>query len=174
MAEYAAHIKAHDTMAGAAIDGRYGMAVRRSYRRNAMAGIAAEIRDHGGGVVRIGTQEADSRVAIATLGAGIRVRGAGRLTNGNDTVVTTGARSGNARMIKAAVGVPCQKTGGIVAVVALGAGRQMKFGFTDCQNTVMAFAAITKHFLVVDKRNDVKTQGSMAGLAHTTGSDVVR
>jgi len=38
----------------------------------------------------------------------------------------------------------------------------------------MAFAAIAKHFLVVDKRDDVKTQRGMTGFAHTAGSEVIR
>ncbi len=125
-------------------------------------------------MVGIGAEETCSRVAVATLGAGIRVRGRGGLANGYDAVVATRARPGNSRMIEAAVRIQRQKTGGIVAVVALGIGRQMKCGFTNRQNTVMALAAIAKHFLMVDKRRSVETQRSMTGLAHATGSDVIR
>ena len=62
-------------------------------------------------------------------------------------------------MIETAVRVQCQKTGGIVAVVAFGAGRLMKLGFTDRQNPVMALAAIAEHFLMIDIRNYVKPSG---------------
>ena len=77
-------------------------------------------------------------------------------------------------MIKLAVRAKLEKTGGIVAVIAFGAGRLMKLGFPDCQNAVMALAAIAKHFLVIDIGNYVKTQRGMAGFAHTTGGDVIR
>ena len=85
-----------------------------------------------------------------------------------------GTPTRNTRVIKLAVRAKLEKTGGIVAVVALGAGRLMKLGFTDGHDTVMAFAAVAKHFLVVDKRDYVKTQRCMTGLAHTADSDVIR
>ena len=50
----------------------------------------------------------------------------------------------------------------------------MKIGFTDGQDVVMAFAAVTEYFLMVDKRNRVETQRGMTGLAHTAGGEVVR
>jgi len=50
----------------------------------------------------------------------------------------------------------------------------MKIGFTDGHNVVMALAAVAKHFLVVDKRDYVKTERGMTGLARTAGSDVIR
>ena len=90
------------------------------------------------------------------------------------TVVAIGASTGNARMIETTVGFQCKKTGGIVAVIAFEGCRHVKTGFTDGQNAVMALAAIAKHFLVIDKGNYVKTQRGMAGLAHTTGCDVIR
>jgi hypothetical protein len=125
-------------------------------------------------MVGIGAEETDSRVAVAAFRSSIGVRRCGRFTNRHGAVVATGARPGNSRMVEAAVRIQRQKTGGIVAVVALGIGRLMKGGFTDCQNAVMALAAITKHFLVIDIRNYVKTQRGMAGFAHTAGGDVIR
>jgi hypothetical protein len=92
---------------------------------------------------------------------------------GRSTVVAIGASTGNARMIETTVGFQCKKTGGIVAVIAFEGCRHVKTGFTDCQNTVMAFAAVAKRFLMVDKRDYVKTKRGMTGLAHTTGSDVI-
>jgi hypothetical protein len=92
---------------------------------------------------------------------------------GRNAVVATGASTGNTRMIKATIGFQCKKTGGIVAVIAFEGCRHMKIGFTDRQNTVVAFAAVAKRFLMVDKRDYVKTKGGMTGLAHTAGSDVI-
>ena len=50
----------------------------------------------------------------------------------------------------------------------------MKRGFTDRQHAIMASAAVAKYFLVIDKSNDVESQRSMTGLAHTAGGDVIR
>jgi len=97
-----------------------------------------------------------------------------RHPDGRNAVVATGASTGNTRMIKATIGFQCKKTGGIVAVIAFEDRWHMEFGFTDRQNTVVAFAAVAKRFLMVDKRNHVKTQRGMTGLAHTAGSDVIR
>ena len=174
MVEYAAHIEAHDTVAGNTIDIRQWVAERLADRGNAMAGITTEIRDHGGGVVGIGTKETVSRMAVAAFNVGIRVRGRGRLADGHGAVVATGTSTCNTCVIKFAVRAKFEKAGGIVAVVAFGAGRLMKLGFTDRQNPVMALAAIAEHFLVIDIRNYVKTQRGMAGFAHAAGGEVIR
>ena len=89
------------------------------------------------------------------------------------TVVATGASTGNTRMIESTVRSQLKKTGGIVAVITLEDRWHMEFGFTDRQNAVVAFAAVAKRFLMVDKRDYVKTKRGMTGLAHTTGSDVI-
>ena len=95
------------------------------------------------------------------------------LTYGRNAIVATGTSTCNTRVIKLAVRAKFEKTGGIVAVVAFGAGRLMKLGFTDRQNPVMALAAIAEHFLMIDIRNYVETQRGMTGLAHATGGDVI-
>jgi len=79
--ENTTHIEAHDTMAGSAIDIRYRMADRRTDCVNTMARIAGYTWPHhqGASVIGIGPQEADSRVAEAAFGIGIRVGGRGRL-----------------------------------------------------------------------------------------------
>ena len=97
-----------------------------------------------------------------------------RHPQGANTVVATAASTGNTRMIETTIRFQFEKTGGIVAVVAFGAGRLMKLGFTDGQNPVMAFAAVTRHFLMIDKRNYVKSLRGMTGLAHTAGTDVIQ
>ena len=161
-------------MAGNAIDNRYRMAVRGSDCANAMAGIAAGVGDHAGGVVGISTQETNRRMAVDAFGGGIRVRRRGCLANRHGAVMAIGTQSGNSAVIKAAVRVQRKETGGIVAIVAFGAGGQMRTGFTDRQNSVMASAAIAKYFLMIDKGGNVETQGSMTGLAHIAGGDVIR
>jgi hypothetical protein len=92
---------------------------------------------------------------------------------GRNAVVATGASTGNTRMIEFTVRSQLKKTGGIVAAITLEDRRHMEFGFTDRQNTIVACAAIAKHFLMVDIRNYVKTKRGMTGLARTTGSDVI-
>ena len=77
-------------------------------------------------------------------------------------------------MIKAAVRFQVQKMGGIVAGIAFGLCLLMKFRFTDGQYIIMAFAAISKNFLMIDKGGNGKAQRGMTGLAHITGSDVIR
>ena len=159
MVEYTGHIEAHDTVACAAVYGWYRVAVRRPDRGNAMAGIATEVRNNGRGMVGECIQETCSRMTGYAVRVGDRVSagrgidGRRRLTDSSVTVVATAASTRDAGVIKTTVRAKFKKTGGIVAVVALGAGRLMKLGFTDGQNPVMAFAAVAKHFLMVDKRS---------------------
>lgn len=111
-----------------------------------------------------------------------------RLSYGHNAVVAHGATTGNAGMIKGTIHRQCQfeKVGGIVTVIAFDDSRQMKFGFADGQYVVVTFAAITKYLLVVDGRDDKrsngranrgrrtgKSHGGMAGFAGIAGSEVV-
>ena len=77
-------------------------------------------------------------------------------------------------MIKATVRIQFQKMAGIVAVTTFSVRRCMEFGFTDGGYTIVTFAAISKYFLMIDKRDDVVSLRGMAGLAHVTGSNVIR
>ena len=61
-----------------------------------------------------------------------------------------------------------------MAVIAFGVRWLMKVGFPDGHDTVMTNAAISKNFLMINKGENVKSLGSMAGLAGITGSDVIR
>jgi len=177
--ENAAHVKADDTMTGTTIDCRYGVTVRWPDCVYAMAGIAAEVCHNRGGVVGKSVQESFNRMTGYAVRVGDRVSagrgidGRRRLTDSRVTVVATGTSTRDAGVIKTTVRAKFEKTGGIVAVIAFGVGRLMEFGFTDGQHAVMAFAAIAKHFLMVDKRNHVKSQRGMTGLAHTAGTDVI-
>ena len=108
------------------------------------------------------------------VGAGWGVSGGGCHTGGYFTVVAAGARSGNIRMIKAAVRCQLQKTGGIVAVIAFGVRECMKFRHTDGHDIIMTPAAISKNFLMIDEGDNGKILRGMAGLARITGSNVIR
>ena len=150
------------------------MAVRWPDCANTVAGVAADVGDHGGGVVGVGPQETNRRMAVGAFRGGIRMRGCGCLANRHGAVMAIGTQSGNSAMIKTAVRVQRKETGGVVAVVAFSAGGQVRTGFTYRQNPVMASAAIAKYFLMIDKRDNVETQGGMTGLAHIAGGDVIR
>ena len=97
--------------------------------RYSMAGIAAGSDNDGIGVIGEGAQKTRRRMtanALSTgnrMGAGRVVGRRGRFAGGCTTVVATGTSTRNTRVIKLAVRAKCKKTGGIVAVIALGAGR---------------------------------------------------
>ena len=97
----------------------------------------------------------------------------GCLTDGRNAIVATGTTTGNTRMIKATVRLQCKKTGGIVAAIAFDDRRHMKIGFTEGQHTVMAFAAISKYFQVVNEGHAGESQRGMTAFAHIAGSDMV-
>jgi len=148
--------------------------------RYSMTGIATGSDNGGVGVIGVGAQETRCRVTANALGTGNRmgagrvIGSRGRFADGCAAVVATGTSPGNTRVIKLAVRAKLEKTGGIVAVVALGAGRLMKLGFADCDYAVMTLAAGAKHFLVVDKGNHGKSQRGVAGLAPAGGGDMIQ
>ena len=62
---------------------------------------------------------------------------------------------------------------GIMADIAFGIRWLMILRFTDGHYIVMAFTAISKNFLMINKGGNSKSQGCMTGLAHITASDVI-
>ena len=181
MVENTAHIEAQDTMAYATIDVRYRMAVRMpgsdTSAVSSMTGIAGYSRPYnrGTGVVGEGTLKTFNRMAESAFNIGIRVvtvRGGRRLADGQIAIVAGDTASGNTRMVKATVRIEREKTGGIVAVGAFALRLPVKIGLTDGLHTVMAFAAIAKYFLVIDKVDYVKSHGRMTGLTGICGSDM--
>ena len=50
----------------------------------------------------------------------------------------------------------------------------MKLRFTYSNYIIVTVAAISKYFLMIDKGDDVVSLRGMAGLAHITGSSVIR
>lgn len=190
MIENAIETESRDAMTVATIDGSHigSYHFRMPHRgisnivggRYSMTGIATGSDNGGVGVVGEGAQKTGCRMTANAFSTGNRmstrwvIGSRGRFAGGGATVVATRTATRNTRVIKLTVRAKFEKTGGIVAVIAFGAGRLMEFGFTDGLHAVMASAAVAKHFLVVDKSNHVKTQRGMAGFAHTTGSDVIR
>ena len=63
---------------------------------------------------------------------------------------------------------------GIVAVIAFGVRRRMKFRFTDGHVTIVTCTAISKNFLVINRVDNVKTQRGMTGMAVITGGGMTR
>jgi hypothetical protein len=165
-----------NTMAGSTIDARDRMTWSwiscLVSCGNPMAEITTIADNSRVGVVGIGRQKTDSGMTVTAFSIGndmVFVH-----TCGYTTGVATGTYIRRSRMIKASVRFQVQKMDGIVAAIAFGFCWLMKLRFTDGQYTVMAFAAVSKNFLVIDKGGIGKSQGCMAGLAHITGNDVIR
>ena len=173
-------------MAGIAVDVRYWMTNRLTQCRtgtiSGMAGITGYTGTHNvrTGVVGVGIQETGRGMTVTAFGVGNRVIAGRRivlcgcLTRSHSTVVATAAYPGYTRMIEAAVRIQLQKSGGIVAVIAFGFRRRMEWGFADGQYSVMAFTALSKHFLMIDEGGSGESKRGMAGLAHITGGVVIR
>ena len=181
MVENTAHIETQDTMAYATIDVRYRMTVwlPGSYTSaiSNMTGIAGYSRPYNRrtGVVGKGTLKTINRMAEPAFNVGIRVvtvRGARCLAGGQIAIVAGDTARRNSRMIKATVWLEREKTGGIVAVRAFASRLPMKIGLTDGLHTVMAFAAISKYFLMINHRNNRKSKRCMTALASISGSDM--
>ena len=141
-----------------------------------VAGIASVGQDSGVAMVGNGAQKTDRGMTEYAVRVGWNVGwvGPGILANGHNTVVAHRATTGYTRMIKAAVQRQLYKTGGVVAGIAFDDRWHMKFRFTDGQYAIMAFAAVPKYFLMIDKWDGGKTEGCMTGLAHITGCDMIR
>ena len=107
------------------------MTAGRPCCRNAVTGITGDPRADNFGTGMIG--ECVEETCCCMTGYAVRISyrvSSGRdvglsrcLTYGGNAIVTTCASTCNSRMIKAAAWPQIEKTGGNVAVVALGAGR---------------------------------------------------
>lgn len=188
--EYSIETESRDAMAVSTVDdGHIGSRHHRMTcrwigntvgGRYSMAGIATGPDNGGVGVIGEGALKTRRRMTANALGTGDRmgarrvVGSRGRFTGGRAAVVAGGTSTRDTRVIELAVRADFEKTDGIVAVIAFGAGRLMKLGFAYGHHAVMALAAVAKHFLVVDKRNHGKTQRGMAGFAPAGGSDVIQ
>ena len=174
MIEDTIETKRHYAMATSAINIRYRMAIGRASCRHSVAGIASITRDLRARVVRVGTEKTISRMTEAAFRVGSRMRRAGRLANTDCPVVTTRARSSNTRMVITAIWLQFQKVDGIVAVIAFGGCRHMEFGFADGNYAVVAAAAISKYFPMIDEGDNVKSQWRMTGRTGIAGGDMIQ
>ena len=79
-------------------------------------------------------------------------------------------------MIKTTVRFQFQEMGGVVAVVAFSVRRRMKLGLADGRYAVVAFAAISIYFQMINKVDVGKScwRRCMAGRARVTGRDVIQ
>lgn len=186
--EYAAEAESRDFVAGTAIEGRQidfrhrGMTSRGVADivagRYTMTSIATGPDNDGVGVIRKRVQKTFRRMTTYAFSDGNRmvarwsVGGRGRFANGRGAVVAALASTRNTRMIKAAIPIQFKKAGGIVAVIAFAIRREVKFGLADGDITVVTVAAIAEHFLMVDKGDDVESQGGVAGFTHIAGGDM--
>ena len=137
--EHAVEAETRNAVAVTAIDGRHIDSCHQRMARRwitdivagryTMTGIAAGPDNSGVAVIGEGSLKTDRGVTAVALGTGNRmgarrsVDGAGCFTDGCVTIVASGTATGNARMIKAAIGIQFEKTGGIVATVTLGIRR---------------------------------------------------
>ena len=137
-----------------------------------MAGITAISHDGRVGVVGVGRQKTDCGMTVTAFSVGSYM--AFMLTRGYGAVVATGAYPGYIRMVKAAVQFQFQEMAGIVAVIAFGVRRCMKYRFTDGQVTIVTFTAVSKYFLMINRGDKGKTRRRVTGMAVITGSDVTR
>jgi hypothetical protein len=150
------------------------MADRWTARRNTMAGIAPVTYNLRAAVVGERSLKTNSRMAETAVSVGVRVRRDGCHTCGHVTIVAKGATAGNTVMIKGAIQLEVEKTGGIVASIAFNSRRDVLHGFANGHYTVVADAAITENFHVIDKRDSAESEGGMTGLAGIAGSGVIR
>ena len=90
------------------------------------------------------------------------------------SIVALGAAVGNSAVVVTAVRQAIQEMNGIVAIIALLGRRDMELRFTYNQNTVVAFAAVSKDFLMIDREDRGKLKLRMTGLALITGGEVIR
>ena len=135
-----------------------------------MTGITAIADNSWIGVVGVGRRKTVRGMTGTTFSIGNYM--AFILALGHRVVVATRAFPDNIRMIIAAIWSQFQKMAGIVAVIAFGVRRRMKFRFTDGHVTIVTFTAISKNFLVINRGDNVKTQSGMTAMAIITGSGV--
>ena len=77
-------------------------------------------------------------------------------------------------MVETTVWLQFQKADGIVAVIAFRDCRLMEFGLADGCYAVVATAAISKDFPMIDERDNIKSQWRMTGRTGIAGRDMDR
>lgn len=126
------------------------------------AGLTAGTRhDHLGVVViRKRRRERRCRVTGVTFHGNAwmpRRTRIGRSADGNSAVVAGGTTSGDARMIEGPVRIELREAGRRVAVATLLRGSKVIRRLASGDDAIVASAARTEHFCVVDEARDVET-----------------
>lgn len=138
--------------------------------------VTADTIARDGAVVDEGGQETNRGMTVSTIFCDARIR-MWRcriyLANCNRTVMATLACPQNISMIKAAVWFQLQKSRRIMTFIAFLSRGDMKFRLADSRYTIMAIAAITEYFEVIDKSNNVEPELRMTGLAHISAGRVI-
>lgn len=96
------------------------------------------------------------------------------LSCGYNAVVAHIAISIKVGMVITAIRFKFQKCAGAVAVIAFGIRRRVMGRLANGQNTVVAFAAFTKHFQMVHVADNFMSEGGMTGFTHISGREVIQ
>ena len=168
--ENTTHVESRDAMACHAVHVRRGMGLCHPDRVDAIVAGGATARN--GTVVDICRQECVCRVTEAALSFS---RHMPRIhARGRRSIVASGAGTDIGGMVEAAARQEIQEMIGIVALLARLGRRDMEYRFAYGQNPVVAFAAASKDFLMIDRENRGKPQWRMTGLAGIACREVIR
>lgn len=173
MIKDAAHVEADHAMAGAAIYVGKRVANGRTVGRDAMAGVTAIAHHVRSAVIRVSAWESRSRMAGTTFAVGDGVGWAGGFADGDCAVMAPDTSARNVGVVEAAIRSERQKMIGIVATVAFDICVYVELGFADGDSAVVAFAAVTEYFFVIDVYRWGKPQRRMTGCTQAAGCRVV-
>ncbi len=95
------------------------------------------------------------------------------LAKSRGAVMTCSTAFCNIGMIIFSIRTNLQEIISRVAVTAFGTRLDMGIGFTDSPYSIMTSAAFTKNLDMVGIASYVKSEGSVAGLTHIAGGDVI-
>lgn len=168
------HAEGDGAMTGCAVHSYHWMCYDRACCTDAMAGVAANVQYRRAAMIGKRINKTLSRVTLTALAVRFRVRRTGRFPGGYGTVMATRAGTQNAAMVESAIEIQVQKVDGVVAIVTLGVGVDVKLGFSQRQITIVALAALAEYFQVIDETDERKAQGAVAGLAGITCSQMSR
>ena len=139
---------------------------------DAVARVAAIVDNVRAGVVGVGGQEVNRRMAGTAFRFGDDM--AFGLAGRHVAVVAPVAGSGNVGVIEAAVRQELQKVAGIVTRVALGLRWGMELRHSDGLGAVVASAAVAEDILMIHEGNEVEALRRMTGLAGIVGCQMVQ
>lgn len=170
--EYTAEVKGGGLMADITIDSHDRVAGTGAYGIAAIVTTGAIVRD----VTVIDEGRYKRRRGVAGITVGINGCGYMKImfTNRNRPVVAGAAFASNISMIKFSIQPQLQEAVRTrVAFIAFGIRLHVKFRFSDRLHTIMATAAITEHFEMINITNQIKSECCVTGFTHITGRDMV-